>query len=69
MPTLDGSTGGRMNIYAASVALLWTTAVRAVTAPRMPPQPVGCGKRLQGKIRQLTGRDVVDGVSRRVSNG
>ena len=69
MPTLDGSTGGRMNIYAASVALLWTTAVRAVTSSRVPPQPVGCGKRWRGKIRQLTGRDVVDGVPRRISNG
>jgi hypothetical protein len=58
-----------MNIYAASVALLWTTAVRAVTSSRVPPQPIGCGKRRRSKIPLLTGRDVVDGVPRRVSNG
>ena len=28
-----------MHIYAASVALLWTTALRAVTPPRTPRLP------------------------------
>ena len=50
-PWMD--TGGRMNIYAASVALLWTTAVRAVTSPRDPPRSVGCAKRWRGKMRPV----------------
>jgi hypothetical protein len=36
-----------MHIYAASVALLWTTALRAVAPPRTPRLPIG-----QGKLRQ-----------------
>jgi hypothetical protein len=57
-----------MNIYSASVALLWTTALRAVTSPRDPRQPIGHGKRRQGKTHLPAGRDVVGGASRRASN-
>ena len=64
-PEGKGAGTAPFNIYAASVALLWTTALRAA-APR---QPVDHGKRRQGKMRLLAGRDVVDGASRRVPNG
>ena len=55
-----------MNIYSASVALLWTTALRAAAPPRDPRQPIDHGKRRQGKMPLLPGRGVVDGSSRRV---
>lgn len=56
------------NIYSASVALLWTTALRAAAPSRDRRQPIDHGKRRQGKMRLLAGRDVVDGTSRRGSN-
>jgi hypothetical protein len=67
-PEGKGAGTAPFNIYAASVALLWTTALRAAAPPRDPRQPVDHGKRRQGKMRLLAGRDVVDGASRRAPN-
>ena len=48
----EGKSAGTtpFNIYAASVALLWTTALRAATAALAPRQPIGYGKCRQGKM-------------------
>jgi hypothetical protein len=46
-PEGKGAGMAPFNIYAASVALLWTTALRAVTPPR---QPIRRGERRQGKM-------------------
>ena len=57
-----------MNIYSASVALLWTTALRAAAPPRDRRQPIDRDKRRQGKMRLLAGGDIVDGASCKASN-
>jgi hypothetical protein len=67
-PEGRGTGTAPFNIYAASVALLWTTALRAAAPPRDPRQAIGHGKRRQGRMRLLAGRDVVDGASRKASN-
>ena len=67
-PEGKGAGMAPFNIYSASVALLWTTALRAVAPPRDPRQPIGGGKRRQGKMRLLAGRVVVDGPSCKASN-
>jgi hypothetical protein len=45
----DAGTAPR-NLYAASVALLWTTALRAAAPPSVPRRPMGRGKCRRGNL-------------------